>query len=279
MTLDKLELHLINNPITYRPILTIPKDINFGIELELESVDFNELDKKITSHIGKNWTVKKDKSLSSIDSAEIVSPVLQNKKQTWLLLKKLGELLNKIKPTYENCSFQINYDGSLLPNMKDKIRFFKLYAMYEDIIYRFSKGEDEEYRESLDVYASPIILALKDIKIYDDEFILERFSNNKRYGIVYKEKQDLIEFRTPNATSNPTLWQNYITTFYYLLKVVTSNKYNKKEIDKYIDEFGSVYLLEKYEKLRLDKAIEFANLIFNSQIDQTYFLHQYIHKL
>ena len=32
--------------------------------------------------------------------------------------------------------------------------------MYEDIIYHFSKGEDKEYRESLEMYASPIILSL-----------------------------------------------------------------------------------------------------------------------
>ena len=164
MNIDLMNSHLINNPITYRPILTIPKNINFGIELEVESVDFKELEKKITSHIGGNWTIKKDKSLSFIDSAEIVSPVLQNKKETWIILKKLGELLNKIKPTYENCSFQVNYDGSLLPTLEDKIRLFKLYAMYEDIIYRFSKGEDEKFRESLQIYAYPIMLSLKDMK-------------------------------------------------------------------------------------------------------------------
>ena len=49
MTIDKINSQLINNPITYRPILTIPKHINFGIELELESVDFNGLEKRIKS--------------------------------------------------------------------------------------------------------------------------------------------------------------------------------------------------------------------------------------
>jgi hypothetical protein len=278
MTLDKVDLHLINNPITYRPILTIPKKVNFGIELEFENVDVNDLEKRINSSIGSNWTLKKDKSLDFLNSVELVSPVLQNQKQTWIMLKKLGELLNKIKPTYENCSFQINYDGSLLPTLEDKIRFFKLYAMYEDIIYRFSKGEDETFRNSLQIYAYPIMLSLKDIKQLGDDAILEKFSDNKRYGIVYKTKSDLIEFRTPNGTHNPILWQNYITTFYYLIKAATSNKYNKKEVDKYIDEFFSMYMLEKYEQLRLDKAIDFTNLIFNSQIDQTYFLHQYMKK-
>lgn len=278
MTLDKMNSLLTNNPITYRPILTIPRNANFGIELELEGIDYNGLEKRVKSLMGGNWIIKKDKSLSFIDSAEIVSPVLQNQRETWLLLKKLGQLLNKIKPTYDNCSFQINYDGSLLPTLEDKIRFLKLYALYEDIIYRFSMGEDDKYRDSLNIYASPIILALKDINRLDDDFILEKFSNNKRYGIVYKEKQDLIEFRTANATSNPILWQNYITAFYYLLKAVTSNKYNKREVDRYIDEFSNIYILEKYERPNIEKAIEFSNLIFDSQTDKTYFLHQYLHK-
>ena len=111
------------------------------------------------------------------------------------------------------------YGGRLLKGNEngDRARFLKLYAMYEDIIYRFSKGEDSEYRETLDMYAPPIILSLKGALQYDDEAAIDIFSDNKRYGLVFKSKQDLIEFRTPNAKSNPILRQNYITTFYYLL--------------------------------------------------------------
>lgn len=99
----------------------------------------------------------------------------------------------------------------------------------------------------------------------------------KRYGINFKKKpKELIEFRTPNATSNIILWQNYITTFYYLLKLATSNKYNKQEVDKYIDEFSSIYVLEGYEKLKEEKALKLCNMLFNNQVDQAYFMHQYI---
>ena len=150
--------------------------------------------------------------------------------------------------------------------------------MYEDIIYRFSKGEDEEYRDSLETYAGPIILTLKGL-VKDPRCAIEMFSNNKRYGIIFKtQKQDLIEFRTPNSTSNPILIQNYITTFYYLLKFVTSNKYPKHEVDEYIDRYMKIYILESYERCNEDKAIQFANMIFPKQIDKAYFLHQYLGK-
>lgn len=277
MSLNKIDIQLKNNPLEYRSILTIPQKTNFGLELELENVDIRDVHEAVRTELGNNWIIKIDDSLKKGNNAEIVTPVLQNKKQTWIILKKLGELLKRLNPTYDNCSFQVNFDGSLLPNLEDKVRFIKLYAMYEDIIYRFSKGEDLQYRESLDVYASPIILALKGCQGYGKDAVVEYFSDKKRYGINFKTiKKDLIEFRTPNATSNPILWQNYITLFYYLVKLSTSNKYNKKEIDKYIDEFSKIYILESYEKEKKEKALELSNLIFNNKIDQLYFMHQYL---
>ena len=104
------------------------------------------------------------------------------------------------------------------------------------------------------------------------------FSDNKRYGLVFKSKQDLIEFRTPNSTSNPTLIQNYIATFYYLLTYVMKNKYDKKRVDDYINHYYKTYILESYERENPEKAIEFASEIFPHQIDRTYFYHQYFRK-
>lgn len=279
MTLGNLDMQLANNPLSYRSILTLPTKTNIGLELELENVDIGTVHQTIITELGHNWITKVDDSLLKGNSAEIVTPVLQNRKQTWILLKKLGELLERLNPTYDNCSFQVNFDGKLLPKLEDRVRFIKLYAMYEDIIYRFSQGEDNKYRDSLETYASPIILALKGCQGYGKDTIVDYFSDNKRYGLVFKTNgKDLIEFRTPNATSNPILWQNYITTFYYLIKFSTSNKYPKKEIDEYIDKFMSIYLLERYSVPRIDKALKLSNMIFPHKQDQLYFMQQYTRK-
>lgn len=277
MTDSTLEKNLRNNPLEYRSKLTIPSKVNFGLELELDKINHYEVYSLVRSRFGEKWRVKTDESLTEGKNAEIVSPVLQNNKQTANLLKKMGQLLEQCNPSYDKCSFQVNFDGKLLPRLEDKFRFLKLYAMYEDIIYKFSKGEDAEYRETLEMYASPIILSLKGMLSVGAGATVDMFSNNKRYGVIFKSgDRDLIEFRTPNATSNPILWQNYITTFYYLLSFSTSNKYDIRKVDKYIDEFSKVYLLENYELEKRNKALEFANMIFPNNIDQTYFMHQYL---
>lgn len=268
-----------DTPLVYRSKLTIPRTEKFGLEIEIENVDYKQVYTLVKKQFGVNWKVKKDKSLQEGRSAEIVTPLLKNTKETWLLLKEMGRLLEKLNPTFQNASFQVNFDGHLLPTIEDRIRFLKLYAFYEDIIYRFSKGEDEEYRESIEMYASPIILSLKDVLPFEKEYpnlILEKFNDNKRYGISFKvDGQDVIEFRTPNGTKNPIYWQNYITMFYYLLRLATSHKYNKQEIDAYINSFSKLYILESYSLPREKKAITLSKQLYRNTKDQMYFLHQY----
>ncbi len=273
-----VESQLKYNPLTYRSILTIPEKVKFGLEFEMEGVDYEWLYFHFKYNFSLLWSIKPDRSLNSQTGAEIVSPVLYNNTYTWELLKKLGQLLKKLNPDYSNSSFQVNLDASLLPTNEDKLRFLKLYAMYEDIIYRFSKGEDNCYRNSLDTYASPIILNLKDrLNRFDDDYILESYSDNKRYGVVFKTKDPgLIEFRTPNATSNPILWQNYITAFYYLVKLTLDRRITNKQLDEYINNFNKTYVLESYEQLREEKALELAKRMFPKKLDEIYFMHQYL---
>ena len=192
-----LNNQLINSPMEFRSKLTLPYRVNFGLELELDKVDLSEVRELVSRNIGGDFSVKNDKSLTTGMNAEINTPVLRNSKATWELLKKMGELLKKINASYDRCSFQVNFDGSLLPRDIDRVNFLKLFAMYEDIIYRFSKGDDSSFRESVEVHAAPIILALKGALSISDDAAIEMFSNQKRYGVTFKTlKNDLIEFRT-----------------------------------------------------------------------------------
>ena len=274
-----LDNQLINSPMEFRSKLTLPHRVNFGLELELDKVDSSEVRNLVSRNIGGDFSVKNDKSLTTGMNAEINTPVLRNTKATWELLKKMGELLKRIDASYDVCSFQINFDGSLLPSDESKVRFLKLYAMYEDIVYRFSKGEDPNYRESLEDYASPIILTLKGMLSINDKAVIETFSNQKRYGICFKTRKcDLIEFRTPNMTDNVCLWQNYITFFYNLLMLSISGKYDMKEVDEYMERFSRTYILENYELEKSDKAIELSKKLFSNSTDRINFMHQYLGK-
>ena len=263
-------------PFVYREALNIPKKVNFGLEFELDKIDPDEVYKLVRKNMGSSWIVKSDDSLTKGENAEIVSPVLQNNKETWVMLKRLAELFQKIDASYDKCSFQVNFDGSLLPRDADKVNFLKLFAMYEDIIFRFSKGDDKEFRESIEMHAAPIILALKGALSISDSAAIHMFSNQKRYGVTFKNlKNDLIEFRSPNMTNNPIYWQNYISTFYYLLEASKKGKYDKTLVDEYINGFARIYILEGYEREREEKAREFVKTIFPSGVDKSYFMHQY----
>lgn len=278
MTTNQLEEEIKKTPFLFRPQLTIPKNINFGLEIELEDIDFDIVESKVKKQFGESFKVKTDKSLRRDHNAEIVTSVLRNTKETWIMLKKLTKLIQVLQPHFDNCSFQINYDASLLPTIEDKVRFLKLFAVYEDIIYRFSKGEDEHYRDSIDEYASPIILQLKGyMNIADDRTMVEMFTHHKRHGINFKKNpKELIEFRTPNSTHNIVLWQNYITTFYYLLKLAANPKFSRRELDEYINKFCHTYLLEIYEIEDIEKAQKLSDMLFHNSIDKTYFMKQYI---
>ena len=263
----------------FRSKLTLPHRVNFGLELELDKVDFSEVRNLVSRNIGGDFSVKNDKSLTTGMNAEINTPVLRNSKATWELLKKMGELLKKINASYDRCSFQVNFDGSLLPSVEDRVRFLKLYAMYEDIVYRFSKGEDSSYRDSLEEYASPIILTLKGVLSINNDAVVDMFSNQKRYGICFKTKNcDLIEFRTPNMTDNVCLWQNYVTFFYYLLMLAGSGKINMREVDEYISNYSRIYILENYEKEKEEKALQLSKKLFCNSTDRINFMHQYLGK-
>lgn len=271
-----IKIQLINSPLTFRRRLTIPVETRFGLEIELESVDLDKVYHLVKTQFGSSWIVKDDKSLLKNHNAEIATPVLNNSISTWELLKKLSELISRLKPTFDNCSFQINFDGSLLPTVDDKVNLLKIFAYYGDIIYRFSKGEDEDYRSNISVYANPIILALKDVINDGNYCTIERFNNQRRYGINFKTEEDIIEFRSINGTKNIILWQNYITFFYYLIHLARTRKYNLREIDSYIDSYSQINMLEEYEKINEKKALSLSKKQFNNQTDRIYFLQQYI---
>lgn len=269
---------LDRRPFVYREVLGIPKKVNFGLELELDKIDPDEVYKLVRKEFGSSWIVKEDKSLTKGENAEIVSPVLHNTKDTWILLKKMGELLERLNPNYDKCSFQVNFDGSILPRVEDKVRFLKLYAMYEDIVYRLSQGDRGSYRDSMEEYAAPIILYLKGGLSISNEASINLLSNQKRYGIAFKDKdsKDLIEFRSPNMSSNPIEWQNYINVFYYMLMAASKPKYDKSEVDRYVDHYYKCYILEDYEREKREKAIQFAKVILPGNTDKSNFFHQYM---
>lgn len=213
------------------------------------------------------------------------------------MLLKLSKTLQCLNPTFDNASFQVNLDNHL--SLEQLILFLKFFSTYEDVIYRFSRGTNFDLRQTIFDYALPITPTLKNIMLdeKDSKSIQYQFQNRKKYSVNFKtDKQYLInnidivncleqlptvpvkiiEFRTPNGTVNPLLWQNYINIFYHILKYVGGNSFDVDRVEyNWLHTTHSTYMKD-YVKMNIGRAIEFANLIFQEDNDKIYFLKQYI---
>lgn len=277
----------------YRSILNFKKSILFGLEIELETIHYQSIKDIVIHGINSTWEIKREGPTQY--GIEVVSPPLKNENETWRLLLKLSEILQLLNPTFGYASFQVNLDNFM---EKDKIvPFLHFFATYEDIIFRFSKGKDNHLRDNINAYASPIIPDLTTrLRGRKDKIVKYHFQNKKEYAInlktneykklmtnqipFYYEEQlntpiSIIEFRTPNGTDNAVLWQNYINTFYFIMAYVNSDSFDSERF-KNSWQSQRVYQIDSYEVLNMEKAIAFANLIFEEDIDKIYFLKQYI---
>lgn len=268
--------------ISYRKLLTIPNNIGFGLEIETENLDFDQMNKRIIKMLGEEWLIKQDLSLKDY-SLEIVSPVLYNKKETWEKLKKLSNTLKTFKAEFISSSFQVNFDIESF-TLEELIKFLKLYTAYEDVVLRFSRGYDKTLRESSKIYSHPIAEeTYRNITNYTSTKVLEALEG-KRKSISFKlqrpkYKTQLIEFRSPNGTDEVRLWQNYITLFYYLLYYSKRKDYDEAKIENYFEKAfvrRNIESIVEYEKI--DKAHELANLIFTNEEDKDFFVKQYRQK-
>lgn len=73
---------MLDLPFVYREKLNIPHKVKFGLELEIDKINPDKIYKLVRKAFGNSWIVKEDKSLTKGESAEIVSPVLNNTKET-----------------------------------------------------------------------------------------------------------------------------------------------------------------------------------------------------
>ena len=162
-----------NTKIEYRKKLGIPRNVTFGLEIEVNSI-FREkghpsyviihidrdqfqyfLDSKLEDYkdkkkINSDWEVKSD---GTVD-AEIVSPILRDSEKTWGELKTVCEVLKKSDCTANLASAAHVHIGahSLGSDPKSWLNLMKIWLAYEKIIMKFGYGErighDQRFRYS-----------------------------------------------------------------------------------------------------------------------------------
>ena len=277
-----------------RDKLNLSQDTTFGLEIEFEHTLHEEIKYKLANSILSNWEVKHDISLCS--GTEINTPVLRDSEKNWSDINTLCEIISPLGKIDTRSGGHIHIGcqelGSKIENWK---HFIELWGIYENIMYRFLDGEHLTSRPSTEHYATPV--AKKYLDVYDKykdtneiyallgTLAINRsqgvnLNNIKIYDLDEQKLKNTIEFRSPNGTLNPAIWQNNVNALVRLLDYCKDSNYDSDTIEKRRARNASDNLiysdLEGYKEIYLGQAIELADMVFHTNIEKIYFLKQYI---
>lgn len=273
--------------LEYRSSLGLDNKVTFGFEIELEHLEEDIVGTCFKDTLPKGWKVDYDDTLDL--GAEIITSKLIDKAKTWKDIKNVLYRSRCIGEVGINTGSHIHIGAQILgTDVMVWKRFLKIWSVYENIIFRFCYGEHTIYRPFIMEQATP----LSDLywhyskKEYDSYFdILTRINFDKFVCVNFKNfkdgskerKNNTIEFRCPNGTLDEVIWQNNLNLFVHILEYCKSNTYNDEMINrrKCLNK-DIVYNLAYYNEIDINMALEFADLIFTSNIDKLYFLRQYI---
>lgn len=214
--------------IKMRSRLGFDESITFGLELEFENAIKFIINKKLKKAFpDKSWTAKKDASLKN--GEEINSPILTDNELTWKDINKVCSIVQPFSSIGRKAGGHIHVGTQVLGSDRESwLNFLKIWSVYENVIFRFAYGEFLTSRPSIERYARPTsnyyrdrYELYKDDDYYDLNAILNNITydryhavnfNNVKNGANFKEG-NTIEFRCPNGTLNPIIWQNNVNFF------------------------------------------------------------------
>lgn len=271
-------LSLINMyKLTLRDKINVSLIESFGLEIECENARWDKIARRIESE----WELTDDMSL--LEGAEIKSPILTDTEENWLALKRICSMLSKYSIVGQNSGGHVHIGVQALGNdLKSLINFLKLWAVYEPIIYRFSYGEFLGPRPGLKDTAKSVQVDFINLCSFcEEENVSEKelihyLSDDKYKAVNFKHYNTFrtLEFRCPNATLNPVIWQNNVNLFVKMMNYAKRSDFNNQLFDTkrkriFID-------CKKPNEIYVDDALEFADLIFDNNLDKIYFLRQYL---
>ena len=144
----------------------LPNEYTFGIELEFTGgltseetqICIEQLIKE--GKIREGWQVHYDNSVVDENGkgAEIVSPVLRDDEQTQKEIQIITEFIKKAGGKMdEKVGGHIHFGVQCLGNNIEDIKnFFKLYTIFEPLLYKISTGDLNYVRKGCREYAKPI---------------------------------------------------------------------------------------------------------------------------
>lgn len=293
---DLMELlnYLNEYKIEYRDDIEIPDYVTFGTEIEFQNSPLAEINKIIKKDL--NWNIKDDISVTHkknglIMGGEIISPILTNNKSDWKDLEKICTILkNNNAHISSKCGGHIHVGSNILEKNPDYFRnFLKLWYTYEDILYRFATGEDLFIRHNAYHFAKSLRETINNSRIRIDliktdtdlKTVLYHLTSDRYKSVNFSNTNnirnkniDTIEFRCPNGTIEEAIWQNNINTFTKTLLYCKNKDFDKELIDFHF--FGKEDCNMRYFYfMDIERGLEFADLVFDKEIDKLNFLRQY----
>lgn len=283
--------------IPYRKTLNLPKDVTFGLEVEFKMDLFDEAYKlnfmdednaalTFMKELGYDYSYEVEYEINN--HIELVSPVLTDNDKTWEELDSILTFIKNNDGYYSGmCGAHIHVGKNILNSNSAWLNFFKLWYIFEDDIFRFTNGENYKLRENgssksgkIDSICKNIIKnynTLKDIDISylsSNKFVAVNFpsllkcdnsssllkvnGNPKANNIL-----NTVEFRSPNGTINPVIWQENVNFFTKFMLSCANENLDTEKLE---------YL---YNNKYLATIDDLACFIFKDEFDKKCFLRQY----
>ena len=185
----------------------LPKKYTFGIELEFTGGLTSEETELFVNHlielgyIREGWTVHYDKSVVDENGkgAEIVSPVLRDDEATERDIATILKLIKVIGGKMdEKVGCHIHYGTQCLgSSIKNQKNYYKLYTIYEPMLYKISTGDLDSVRVGCHEFAKPVqkrltnVIDSKITSLTDLMFLLSvnlganptHYGENRYYGL------------------------------------------------------------------------------------------------
>ena len=302
--LQNLLEYLLSISSEYREILNLDDSLVFGLDTEYKFNNAKEIEKMV-KEINNTYFPYNDKYkvmynhvlfnfLKQENSISIDTPVFSDSN---IFYESLKELLVKLEKSNvelsDNKGLHIHVDLSYFEeDTNTLINFLKVFAIYENILFRFGYGDSDFCSNNSNLISKPssniiydyLINKNKSLDFYKSIEELKRILICKGYSINFHDKDknvknETIELRFFNNTFNPVIIQNYISLVGNLFSSVKNNNVDLELLDYKFDNYNrNLYNLENYSTLDSINAIEFADNIFSNSQDEEYFLKQYFIK-
>ena len=234
-----------------RESLGLSNDITFGVEIEFEESNNVEITKWLEVNHLTSWYLHDDVSLKR--GGEVTSSILYDKKETYEELNTVCSIIKKQSKSLNNAGGHIHIGSQIInKDSKNLLNLLKLWAVYENIIFRFSYGEYLTGRRNIDHYA----------KVMHEEFI-KVYEKYKESDISFLELIKVLQANTKYQALN--------------FNNVKQEDFDYDKLDRrYNINKDNYNLYSMYNEIYLRQALELCDLIFNNNLDKVYFLRQYI---